>query len=239
MTDYVLGIDLSRYRDGVPLKTAKQQGVRFLICKATEGTDYIDHTYKPYQAEAKSIGMYYCEQLGEVQFPPIVDVERINNTKPGTRLPIVSIQSNRNHLKIVLNVIEEKTGLKPMIYTNHATWQEQFGNWDLIKEHEVWVANWRLGHSPYLPEPATEWHLHQYTSIYKIEGYYRGVDGNWFNGNEGEFEQQLVEWDSLWNPAPPPSEKEQFVTLEVTKDNHTNLFILTTGDSVVMKVEEF
>ena len=261
MADYVLGLDLSRYRDGVPLKTAKQQGVRFLLSKATEGTAYTDRTYFPYQEEAASIYMpfggymywrfqfdavgqaeYYCKQMGEVQFPPIVDVERFYNVKAGTKsTPIVSIQANRNHLMIVLSTIEETTGVKPMIYTNFATWRALFGDWDIIKEYEVWVANWRTGHQPYMPVPATEYVLHQFTAIYKVGDYYRGVDANWFNGNEAAFEVQLVEWDLLWNPAkppPPPADADQFVTLEITKNGNTELFLLNTGDSVVLKVEE-
>ena len=265
MADYVLGIDLSRYRADVPLKVAKQQGVRFLLTKATEGTAYTDHTYFPYQEAAADIYMpfggymywrfqfdavvqaqYYCKQLGEVQFPPIVDVERYFNVKAGTKsTPIVSVQSNRNHLMIVLDTIEEETGVKPMIYTNWATWNALFGNWDIITQYEVWVANWRTGHQPLLPAPAKLYKIHQFTAIYKVGNYYRGVDANWFNGNEAAFEAQLVEWDLAWNPVvtppppPPPTGKDTFVTVEVTKGGITNLFLLQTGDSVVLKVEDY
>ena len=224
MADYVLGLDLNRYRDNVPLKTAKGQGVRFLLCKCSEGTSYTDHTYGPYQVEAKArylpfggylywrfqfdaVGQaqYYVDHLGEVQFPPIVDVERYYNVKAGTKSdPIVSIQANRNHLQVVLNVIEDKTGLVPMIYTNYATWRALFGDWDIWDKHLLWVANWRTGHNPYLPFPQKRWLIHQFTNVYKVTGYLRGVDANWFNGNEATFEAQLAAWDKEWNPTAPP-----------------------------------
>ena len=226
MSDYVIGLDLSRYRENVPLKTAKGQGVRFLICKCSEGTSYTDHTYGPYQVEAKArylpfggfmywrfqfdaVGQaeYYCDHLGEVQFPPIVDAERIFNVKPGTTsVPIVSQQANRNHLQIVLNVIENKTAMVPMIYTNFATWRALFGDWSVWDKYRLWVANWRTGHDPYLPVPAKKYTVHQFTSAYKVTGYSRGVDANWFNGNEEAFEAQLAKWAAMWHPpaTPPP-----------------------------------
>jgi lysozyme len=257
MTDYVHGIDLNRYRSGVSLKTAKQQGNRFVICKATEGPTWVDPTYKPYQAEAKSINLpfggyiywryihdaakqaeHFVDNLGDVQFPPIVDVERYLNVKSGTSAtPIHSVVANRNHLKVVLDEIERLSDRRPMIYTNFYTWRSLFANWGLITDYELWVANWRSGHEPYLPSPATEWVLHQYTNKYIVQGYYRGVDGNWFNGNEASFEEQL----NLWNPSPPPPpppEPKQVTVVEVAKSTGSEIFVLQPGEKATITVEE-
>ena len=216
MSDNVLGLDLSRYREGVPLKTAKQQGVRFILTKCSEGTAYTDPEYFRYQADSAAKGLpfggflywrfifeavaqakYYCSKLlehGAVQFPPIVDVERLYNVKEGTTDQVlVSVQANRNHLQIVLNVIEEELGVKPMIYTNYESWRVLMGNWDIWDEYELWVANWRTIGAPLLPLPAKAWKVHQWTNAYKVEGYTRGLDADWYNGNEGDFEIQLIE----------------------------------------------
>lgn len=175
-----------------------------------------------------------------MQFPPIVDVERIFNVKYGTKsTPIVSIQANRNHLKIVLDTIEEKTGLVPIIYTNFATWRALFQDWDIWDEYELWVANWRLGHSPYLPFPQKRWLIHQFTAAYKVEGYNRGLDANWFNGNEGELEKRLDAWWKLWHPNTTPEPTlETFVTLDITKDSKTEIILLKPGDHFKLSVEE-
>ena len=219
-----LGLDLNRYRDGVPIKIAKQQGVRFLLGKATEGTTWLDPTYKPYQLEAKNkflpFGGYmywrviydavkqakwYVDNLGDTEFPPIVDVERINNVKYGTNIPLRTHQQNINHLSIVLNEIERLTDREPMIYTNAYSWSTLTGNNALINQYEAWVANYGRT-TPYLPKPLTKWVLWQFTSTYKIAGYYRGVDGNWFNGNEAE----LAAWLKSKSPQIPPVEENQF-----------------------------
>jgi GH25 family lysozyme M1 (1,4-beta-N-acetylmuramidase) len=264
MSDKVLGLDLNDYRKGVPLRQAKSQGVRFVINKATEGTEsswnLVHDTLEVYRAECESLGlpfgaylywrfkydaheqaMFYLKHLGKVQFPPIVDVERINNVEYGTKtVPIVSIQANRNHLKVVLDTIEQETGMKPMIYTNWATWRHLFGDWDLIQEYPMWVANWRWSGEPLLPVPAVTYVLHQFTSQYKVIGYYRGVDANWFNGNEAEFERYIQTYDEMWNPPPPPPEGgTQFVSGEIIRANgNSELFILNKGDQLCLKVEQ-
>jgi GH25 family lysozyme M1 (1,4-beta-N-acetylmuramidase) len=227
--DKVLGIDLNDYRKGVPLRQAKQQGVRFVINKATEGTEsgwnLVHDTLEIYRADAKLLGLpfgaylywrfqfdaveqaeFYCKHLGKVQFRPIVDCERTNNRGSGGG-PIVSTQANINHLRVVCEKIFEITGVKPMIYTNWATWKELFGNstWFADNGYELWVASygwWRT--SPLMPIGFAAWRLWQWTSAYKIEGYYRGVDGNWFNGNDAAFEAYIAQIAKLWNPEPEP-----------------------------------
>jgi lysozyme len=257
--DYVLGLDLNHYREGVPLRQGKRQGVRFLLNKCTEGTSFIDHTYADYKAEAKELGLpfggymywrfifnavgqaeHYCKVLGKTDFRPIVDVERINNRKTDGS-PIVSVQANRNHLAIVLRTIEDITGVKPMVYTNWATWNEQFGNWDLNGEYELWVANYGRS-TPLMPRTFDEWVLWQFTSTYKITGYYRGVDANWFNGNEAQFEQYISDCRKLWSPdvVVPVDEKEKVVTVSIERANgNVELAVLNVGDSLSVKVEEF
>jgi GH25 family lysozyme M1 (1,4-beta-N-acetylmuramidase) len=246
MSDKVLGLDLNDYRKGVPLKTAKSQGVRFVLNKATQGATIVHETNEIYRRECKALGLafgnymywkfandavrqvnHYLEHMGEVQFPPIFDVERIGNRKPGTNLPLVSVQANRNHLKVCLDHCEEKLGLKPMIYTNWATWRHLFADWDLILDYPLWVANWRLYGEPLLPVPAVNYVIHQFTSNYKVAGYYKGVDANWFNGSEAAFEKYIM-----------PEKKQFFVTVDVAKGGDSNLFLLGKGDSVKVEVQE-
>jgi GH25 family lysozyme M1 (1,4-beta-N-acetylmuramidase) len=226
-----------------------------LLSKCTEGTAWVDGTYTGYQAEAKAKNLpfggyvywrfvidavkqaeHFVDSLGTVQFPPIVDVERVNNTKAGSKIhPIVSQSANVNHLRIVLNEIERLTGVKPMIYTNYASWYYLFGNHPMILDYELWVANWRSYGEPLLPKPATTWKVHQFTASYKVDGYTPGLDANWFNGNEAKFAAQLEVWDKLWNPGgPDPS--ENVVTVEFVKDGTSEIQLLNPGDSLQIKV---
>ena len=220
MADNVLGIDVNRYRVDVPLKQAKSQGVRFVLGKCSEGTSWVDPSYEPYKLESKNKNLpfggylywrviydaaeqaaHFVKTLGETEFPPIVDVERYLNVIYGTRTPLRSIGANVNHLRTVLNEIERLTERKPMIYTNFGSWRGLMGDHPMINEYEVWVASWRKL-APYLPVPLEKWTLWQWTANYRIEGYYRGVDGDYYNGNEADFEA----WLAAMKPHPP----EQF-----------------------------
>lgn len=73
------------------------------------------------------------------------------------------------------------------------------GDDPLIREYPLWVASW--GRTvPYLPMPATQWKIQQFTNSYIVEGYNRGLDGNYYNGNEASFEA----WLESMKPSPPP-----------------------------------
>ena len=218
MNDYVLGVDVNRYRVGVPLKQVKIQGGRFVIGKCSEGLTWVDPTYEDYKLESKNKNLpfggfmywrviyepikqaaHFVKTLGETELPPMVDVERYLNTIYGTGTPLRSIGYNRNHLRIVLNEVERLSDRKPMIYTNFASWRCLMADAPWINEYECWVANYGRT-SPYLPIPLKKWVLWQFTSSYKVIGYPRGIDGDWFNGNEGDFEA----WLAAMQPEPPP-----------------------------------
>jgi len=222
MSDNVLGIDVNRYRKDIPLKQVKVQGGRFVIGKCSEGLSLVDLTYEPYKLESKNKNLpfggymywrvsydavkqakHFVNSLGETEFPPIVDVERYNNVIYGTSIPLRPISTNVNHLRIVLNEIERLTGRKPMIYTNFGSWRALMGDHSMINEYEVWVASWR-NNVPYMPVPLKKWTLWQFTSTYKVLNYYRGVDANWFNGNEADFETWLASMKPEPPPPPPP-----------------------------------
>lgn len=58
----IFGIDISRYQKGIDLKSAKAEGVRFVIIKASQ-TDYTDPCfedhYKNAKAEGLAVGAYH------------------------------------------------------------------------------------------------------------------------------------------------------------------------------------
>jgi lysozyme len=222
MSEYTLGVDLSHYRKNCPLKQVKIQGGRFVIGKCTEGLSYVDETYESYKLESKNkylpFGGYmywrvgydalkqakhFVNTLGETELPPIVDVERFNNVVYGTNRPLYSVGAMVGHLKIVLDEVEWLTKRKPMLYTNYNSWSVLTGNHPLIADYPLWVANYGRS-TPLLPIGAKNWVLWQFTSVYKVTGYYRGIDANWFNGNESIFESWLVSMKPKPPPPPPP-----------------------------------
>ena len=213
--DLVEGLDLNRYRPGVDIKTAKQQGIRFIITKATQGTTIYDPEYENYRDEAKAKGLpfgaycywqagvdpiaqaqYFFDHVGnDIDLLPILGVEKYGNQG------VLSQSAAAQHIHDTLLEIERLFERAAMIYTNRDSWQVLTGNSPIIKEFALWAASWTTSSTPVLPIGAVTWVIWQYTNNYRVEGYSKGIDGNRFNGNEGEFEEYVA---SLNGDEPQP-----------------------------------
>jgi lysozyme len=234
--DLVEGLDLNRYRPGVDIRVAKQQGIRFIITKATQGTTIFDPEYEYYRDEAKSKGLpfgaycywqantdpikqaqYFFDHVGDdIDLLPILDVEKYGNQN------VLSQANAAQHIYDTLLEIERLFGRPAMIYTNRDSWQVLTGNSSIIKLFALWVASWTTAISPWLPIGAEDWVFWQYTNNYRVEGYSKGIDGNLFNGNEGEFENYVA---SLKGDT-PPSEHDHAEILRRLDDIDSELVII-------------
>ncbi len=213
--DLVEGLDLNRYRPGVDIKTAKQQGIRFIITKATQGTTIYDPEYENYRDESKAKGLpfgaycywdartdpieqaqYFFDHVGDdIDLPPTLDVEKYGNQG------VLSQSAAAQHIHETWLDSERLFERAAMIYTNRDSWQVLTGNSSIIKRFALWVASWTTASTPALPIGAITWVIWQYTNNYRVEGYSKGIDGNRYNGNDGEFEEYVA---SLNGDVPLP-----------------------------------
>ena len=214
--DYVLGLDLNHWRPGLDLKSAKQQGIRFIITKATQGDYFYDSEYEHYRDESKAkslvFGAYhywdarisplkqaawFFEHVGEdIQLLPILDVEKYGNEG------VLSTSAAGQHIHDTLLEIERLFKRNAMLYTNRDSWTVLTGNSSIISKFALWVASWTTATSPALPYGASEWVFWQFTNKFAIPGApHSGYDGNRFHGNEAEFEAYVR---SLSGDPPPP-----------------------------------
>ena len=132
----VYGIDISKFQgDEIDFITRKQDTLTFVICKATEGLTIIDPDFKNNWTNITQKGFirgayhfYHCgddpvkqaahflsavDSFSRTDFPPIVDFEE---TSIASNCPTAQVQKN---LLIFLNQLEQKTGRKPVIYTDN------------------------------------------------------------------------------------------------------------------------
>lgn len=227
--DYCKGLDLSHHRPNLDLKAAKQQGIRFIITKATQGDYLYDDWYEHYRDESKAKGLpfgafhywttdtdphvqaqWFYDHVGDdIDLLPILDAEKYLNED---ELPqAVAAQSIHDTLLEIERLFERQA----MIYTNRDSWQVLTGNSPIIAAFPLWVANWTLGSSPALPIGASEWVFWQYTNNYQIEGYSKGLDADRYNGNESQFEEYVR---SL-NGQPPPTHDHPVLEAEIENLN--------------------
>jgi lysozyme len=196
----VKGLDISHWQGNIIHHISTNDGIKFIICKATEGTNSIDNKFTNNWRVSKEKGFirgayhYYknkedpiiqakhylrtIEQQNEIQplfykdFPPILDIEEIPINKK-------TFQSN---LKKWLDYVERKTQRTPIIYGN-IYFLKNYLNTPYFNKYNLWIADWGAEKQPQLPKVWKKkgWRLWQQSNRKKIDTYQ--VDINLYNGN--------------------------------------------------------
>jgi lysozyme len=203
----VKGLDISQWQGNSIKHIYRNDGIEFIICKATEGINNIDAKFAYNWKTSKQKGFirgayhYYqnnedpilqakhyiktIEQQNEIQpllykdFPPILDIEEIPTDK-------ISFQEA---LKKWLEHVEKKTHRVPIIYGN-TYFLSTYLNDPYFSKYPLWIADWTSNKQPQLPKiwKKKGWKLWQQSNRKQI-GTYK-VDVDIFNGNY----QQLLEF---------------------------------------------
>jgi lysozyme len=195
----VFGIDISRYQGNEINFLNKQiDKLSFIICKATEGITYTDSSFKTNWPAIQAKGyvrgayhFYHCDDdpskqvanyLGVMgtffatDFPPIVDFEE-SSIDAGVNK--ASIQPN---LLQFLTLLEQKTGRKPLIYTDNNTANAYLTD-PAFAGYSLWIANYSS--TPKIPNVWKNWTIWQQSPSYKLNGQLNDYDV--FNGDSNAF----------------------------------------------------
>jgi lysozyme len=195
----VFGIDISRYQGNEINFLNKQiDKLSFIICKATEGITYTDSSFKTNWPAIQAKGyvrgayhFYHCKDdpakqvsnyLGVMgtflaaDFPPIVDFEE-SSIDAGVNK--ASIQPN---LLQFLTLLEQKTGRKPLIYTDNNTANAYLTD-PAFAGYSLWIANYNS--TLKIPNVWKNWTIWQQSSSYKLNGQLNDYDV--FNGDSNAF----------------------------------------------------
>ena len=174
----VKGIDVSHYQGNIDWDMIKDQGIQFAYIKATEGSTYTDEYYYQNRSEAMengiSVGAYHFfsfDSQGETQAGHFIDTI---GPQDGMLIPAVDVeyygdkkknppkeQEVRRELSVMLNILEEHYGCKPLIYSTQSFYHKYLeGYYD---EYPLWIRN------VYLP-PAQDWVIWQYSDKLRLDG---------------------------------------------------------------------
>jgi lysozyme len=137
----------------------------------TEGS-----TIEEVRRDARREARVFTNSVGSLRprdLQPVLDLER----------PFASLERSPHHLRVWTRVwlrrVEQALGAKPIIYTNHSSWQYTGDVTGFARRgHALWVAHWRVPRNQILV-PADNWagrgwSVWQWTS----EGRVRGIQGN-------------------------------------------------------------
>lgn len=197
----IRGVDVSSYQGDVDFSALRRQGISFAYIKATEGSSHVDAKFKANWAGAKTADLpagayhffsyktsgadqakHFIETVGEYEkgrLIPAVDMELSKEEKanPPEKSDIVKA------LKVFVATIEEKYGVKPMIYAT----KDYFENYlkDDFADYPRWI---RSVYWPVFIEAGGDWVVWQYDDHGKLEGYNgeeEFIDMNVVNDNFG------------------------------------------------------
>ena len=176
-----LGIDVSNHQGTIDWpKVADDNNLAFVYIKATEGATTRDERFATNMAEARKAGLpvgcymvYNRHTNAQGQFDNFK--QTVKNCGM-TLIPVVLIQPEPNfplnikRVDMLLALLEEEYGVKPMIYTTMETYKKYF-NLERYASYHVFIACHDLRF------PDTRYTLWQYTSRERVQGILVDVDG--------------------------------------------------------------
>ena len=174
------GIDISNHQGKMDLAAVlKQTATDFVICKATEGTGFVDKYCDKFMVIAQNKG-YFNKGI------PVLDWESAG-------------KSNVKWAKEWLDRVYSVTGVKPVIYMSESVVNAY--NWKAVAEagYGLWVARYRdynidrnYDMSTCGKKPVVKWWsfymMWQWTSVGRLNGYSGNLDCNAFYGDRAAWD---------------------------------------------------
>ncbi|MCC9167513.1 glycoside hydrolase family 25 protein [Pontibacter harenae] len=198
----IYGVDVSHYQKKVDWVQVRQSEVLFAFVKATEGAKLKDkrfqdnwegaaeagvirgayHFFVPHvSAELQAINFNSTVELSKGDLPPVLDVE-LRGKKP--------IKQFRADLKVWLSQVEEKQGVKPIIYTGYKFYKDYLeGHFD---NHHLWIAHYKVPKLRLEKSDKVKLAFWQHTDGGYIDGINGIVDCNVFYGSMRDLKEVCI-----------------------------------------------
>lgn len=192
----IRGIDISHYQGDIDWELLQNAmiekcPIRFILIKATEGTDRIDPKFKENFRQAKEYGFirgayhfwnnkssarsqayFFLNNvyLQDGDLPPVLDIEH----KPKD----VSLEDFQRDVLTWLHIVEDKYHVKPIIYTYYK-FKTTYLNEPVFNDYPYWIAHYYVDKIEY----TGEWKFWQHTDAGRLPGIKGYVDFNIYNGS--------------------------------------------------------
>ncbi len=192
-----IGVDISSYQVGVNMEKLKEQNIKFVYIKATEGSATQDNMFDvnwenaakadllsgayhffSYDSPGSTQAENYIKTVGDDikgRLLPVVDVEYYGDKEqfPPEKEDVV------RELTVFLNTVEAKYGVKPMIYTRAEIYDKYLQ--DFSGDYKMWMSSL---YTPLSWNYKGDWYIWQYLNRGTLEGYSGGekyIDMNVLN----------------------------------------------------------
>ena len=198
------GIDVSHHQDAIDWAQVAASGVRFAIAKATEGQTFVDSMYATNKFAAESNGVafsaYHFAKPDDTPNDAILEADHFVDTAqlvPGNLLPALDIEKTGGLTQTELTEwilawlgrVTERLGVRPMVYTSPAGWENRTGDTTAVADAGytvLWIAHWDVA-EPRLPAnewSGNGWAFWQYSDCGSIPGIEGCVDLDWYGSSD-------------------------------------------------------
>ena len=201
----VYGLDVSHYTCEIDWEDVTQMNdggrrIRFAYMRATRGLNLIDYRLSENWYNAKDAGLrrgayhfftftddpvqqanFYLKhvKLEKGDLPPVLDIEDDKKSNDN----VLQKDDILRGIQTWLKVVEEQTGMRPMIYTNLDYYKRYIsGN---FPNYPIWIASYNNIKGVTLPDKR-RWWFWQFSDEGRCNGASEHVDLNVFVGNEGQ-----------------------------------------------------
>lgn len=179
----IMGVDVSSYQVDVDFDKLKEQGVEFAYIKATEGDSHVDDSFSKKWAAAKKAGVaagaYHYFSYGVSGAAQAENFIKTVGSLEGRLVPAVDMELTVEEvynppakedvvrgLKSFLAVVEEKYGVRPLIYAQKDYYDKYLA--DDFSSYPRWARNVFY---PVYVDAGDDWLVWQYNDQGVLEGY--------------------------------------------------------------------
>ena len=181
-----LGIDVSHYSGEVDWSEVAGAGYSFAFVKATEGEDATDPLFADHWQELAGTDLargayhfYVAHDDPEVQARFYLDTVPFHESD---LLPVVDVESPSgapppadfaSQLRTFLEIVEQETGGRPIIYTGPQFWQTHLAG--DFSEYPLWIAEYQVTEAA-VPAGFETWTLWQWEGDATVPGVEKEAD---------------------------------------------------------------
>jgi GH25 family lysozyme M1 (1,4-beta-N-acetylmuramidase) len=190
----ILGPDVSNWQGTPNMVAVAASGNDYVICKATEGTGYVDPTMPANRANGHAagmlVGLYHFASIGDVGAEVRAFLNAVGALRPGEFL-VLDFERPAGDppgwCKAWLDGVQAATGQRALIYMNQSA--ASGSNWSAVAAagYALWLAKydgdpWTQGSVPWWGKPA----MKQYTDAAQVPGIAGNCDRNAFYGSRDD-----------------------------------------------------
>ncbi len=199
------GIDVSRYQDDIvwhEVADMKSHGMQidFAFIKATEGVSLVDPKFKKNwrgihrtRIRAGAYHFYRCNVDPLVQANHFL---RQIKLKPGDLAPVLDLETEdgstieniRKDVLKYLRYVENRLGVRPIIYTNLDFYRRVLDQ-NEFKKYPLWIAQYTGSSRPRID---AKWALWQYSESGRVNSIRSKVDFNVLNSRETSLDELSI-----------------------------------------------